>query len=207
MKRSTIQLTKLDRELRIAQAKLAKAGAPGAGATGETLPPAASAQLAELNRKVDDLTAANQRLTQENGRLTAAVAAPAPGADTAALEQRAHAAETALAEQTAAATKTGTELADLRRRMEEQGAALDKSQAALASAQKKVSQTAPGDIARRKQLEDDLATTRMDLVSARRETEDLRAQSDAAKADLAIQAKKLQSQLAEAAAQAKRPAA
>jgi len=69
VKRSTIQLSTLYRELTAAKEALAKAGKSGAASSGSSTP-----ELSELRKKFDELSAANAKLLAQNNQLTQQVA-------------------------------------------------------------------------------------------------------------------------------------
>ncbi|MEX2044277.1 MAG: hypothetical protein WD941_02925, partial [Opitutus sp.] len=133
VKRATIELSQLGRQLRIAQEKLERGESGGAPAGG-----ADEAKLADLTGQIEQLQSENQRLTADNHRLsTATTVAPAAGAELtarldavtaerdrlAALLADASPAQAALAQVQQARDVLAAEKAELERRLGELSAA------------------------------------------------------------------------------------
>ncbi len=113
VKRSMLQLARVDRELRQAQA----GGTPTGGGQGDA---ASSQQLAELARNLEDLKGANQKLTEENRRLAAS-------GDAAALQRRLQTAEAELTARTTALQKAQADLTAAQQRPAAAAPAADNS--------------------------------------------------------------------------------
>jgi chromosome segregation ATPase len=152
VKRSTVELTSLSRQLRQAQERLAKLGAPPAGAAASPAAADAENKLAELTRTVGELRSANEKLKADNQRLAAQPVSP-PASD--------------LAPQLAAAQARLEQLTLEKAALEKRVAELSARPAAPA-----------GDSAPLTKLRGDLAETQSKLVAARLETEQIRLKLD-----------------------------
>jgi hypothetical protein len=152
VKRSTVELTSLNRQLRQAQERLAKLGAPPAGAPASPAAADAENKLADLTRTVGELRRANEKLTADNLRLAAQPVSP-PAFD--------------LAPQLTAAQARLEQLTVDK-------AALEKRVAELSAGPASPS----GDADPLMKLRGDLAETQSKLVAARLETEQTRLKLD-----------------------------
>lgn len=152
VKRATVELTSLSRQLRQAQERLAKLGAPAAGAAASPVAVDAENKLAELTRTVGELRSANEKLTADNQRLATQPASP-PAPD--------------LAPQLTAARARLEQLTVEKAALEKRVAELSARPAAPA-----------GDSAPLMKLRGDLAETQSKLVAARLETEQIRLKLD-----------------------------
>ena len=173
VKRSTTELSTLGRQLRVAQERLAKLGPAAAGAAGAEPVGAdreAEAKLAALNATVEELRGANMKLAEENRRLGTK---PVAGPD--------------LAPQLAVAQEKVNQLAG------EKGALERRLAEATA---KPAGPTVDPAIAA--QVKGELAETQQKLVSARRETEEIRLKLDEATDALAARTSRFNRELAAA---------
>lgn len=167
VKRSTLALSSLYRELREARAKAD--AAPAAASNGATVPDRSN-EIAALQTRVDALTAANSQLA------SAAV-------DPQELQRLRGAAE--------AAARTQAELAGLRQQLAEATEELGRARAARQTAEQALTAapaTAPVDDTALRQAQDELARVRGDLVASRRETEEIRVQLQALQGNAAVTA-------------------
>ena len=124
VKRSTIQLSMLDRQLRTMQEKLAQAGGNPAAAAAAS---ADAGKVADLTRQVEELRTLNERLAADNVRASGA-AAPAPGGadlapQLAAAQARATKAEQSLTDSEKARGQLTAEKATLEKRVAQLAAA------------------------------------------------------------------------------------
>ena len=189
VRRSTIQLTTLNRQLRTAQDKLAKAG--------ETTAPAGAAiadetKVVDLARQLDELRAANQKLAEENRRLAAA-SPSAPSDDTARLVAQLASAQTELAASRSSQTQAQQALADAAKSRDaialEKEALEKRLVAASASAAPAV------DPAELRKLRDELARQQIELTSARQTAEERQRQLTAAESAGAAKVAQLTAEL------------
>lgn len=175
IRRSTAELGNLYRQLRMAQSRLDQLGdTTKLDVSGE------DPGLASLRRQNDDLRADNLRLT-EQVRMASSTPAVSPD-EIKALRDQLAAANAELAAKSSA--PTGADL----QRVQTQLADLTKQNADL---EKRLAANTGSDAAEQvRKLQGDLAETQLALVAARRETEEIRVQLDAATTSLRAQAAK-----------------
>ncbi len=193
VRRSTIQLSTLNRQLRTAQEKQGKSGdAAPATAT----PNADEPKLADLARQLEELRDANQKLTEENRRLAATPKPTAPAADTARLTADLATAQSDLNAFRAAAARAQQNLLEATNARETLAAEKAQLEKRLASA---MAAAAPKtDPAALTKLRDDLGRTQSELAAARRTVEETQRELGAAQSAGSTKAAQLATELEQA---------
>jgi len=191
VRRSTIQLTTLNRQLRTAQDKLAKSGEAAAPATAPSAEEA-NVKVVELARQLDEQRAANQKLIDENRRLVAAPA-KAVSDDTARLGAQLAAAQAELAASLASKTQVQQALVDASKSRD--ALVLEKQSLEKRLARASAPTVPATDPIELRKIREELARQQGELASARQMAEERQRQLTAAESDGAAKVAQLTAEL------------